>query len=181
MRPSEYVKRAEGDAQAGGALFNPVFALCGVLILFLALQAFLPLGSAVKIGWTSDIKIRYPMLGAVYDPTTHLPCRWRQYETLCNWHTQLLAFWMNNGYDLKSSIEQATQLAPALPSANQGPVPSTYQAPSGWIYYVNQPTRIGTSLGLFTPTTCLKLAGFGALRFSGDNSYNGTADWPYHH
>lgn len=127
------------------------------------------------LAWISESQICYPMNTYIQDPTTHLPCCWRRYEALCNWNAQLIAYWVNIGWPLKASIDKANQIGASVPGSPYPPWPGTTP---GWQFTRKMPTPQGEQPVTFDPSTCLKLAGYGNLRFSGPGSYNLSEDWP---
>ena len=117
-----------------------------------------------------------------YDPVTGKSGYWRQYETICNWHSQVLSYWANNGWDLADSIGQADYIAAALPPGKGFPalsIASGWDHLPGWEFEVDVPSASGNTTALFNPAQHLKFAGFSGLRFKGTDSYNRLEDWSH--
>jgi len=133
------------------------------------------------LGWRSDTQIEYPTINSYQDPTTHQPCRWRAYEAYCNWHSLLIGNWENAGQTLATSIQAANDNGASVPSAVPALTPPDERGIPGWKFPVKTPTKDnrGMIMTIFNPANCLVRVGFGGLRFSGIDSYNRYADWPY--
>ncbi len=122
------------------------------------------------LGWRVLPPFAYPLIDTELDPTTQKSCTYRVYETMCNWHGQLVFFWQQGGYTLSDSIGQANQLATTW-------IGSTPLGTHDWILEATVPIAGGTTGAVFKPDYHLRKVGFGGLRFNGNNSYNHWSDW----
>lgn len=130
---------------------------------------------AVFLSWWSQVPIGYQIPGeAVDDPTTGIPCHFRHFETLCNWHNQLIAWWAQ-GNTIDDSITYANSVAESWLVSNL----STPGPHYGWVFKVKLPTTGGTYEQTFQPWVFLKKSGYRGLKFSGPESYNSYFDWPH--
>lgn len=117
------------------------------------------------LGWKVFSKSRYPVTPAVQDPVTLNQCNWRTYEAMCNWHAQLLFYWTVQGETLLRAIDHANEDAMGVLSD-----------PPNWLETAYFFSSTGAPIYLeFTPATCLRVYGYGALRF---NEYNHATNLP---
>jgi len=99
----------------------------------------------------------------VLDDRTGQECELECYEALCNWHSQFLASWAF-GRTLLQAIGDANSLAFGI----FADPPTRYMT-----LEIPQPDG-STVTAFFTPETCLKVFGYGDIKF---NEYNHATDW----
>ena len=123
---------------------------------------------AAFMGWkTKSRSVRGPLDEPVVDPRTgRSPCYFTVYEAMCNWHVMFIFLWAIHGETLLQAIEHANWAA-MTPSSNPQP---------DWSLTVPLIQSDGqTVIVPFDPYTCLRVYGYGNLRF---NEYNHCGDWP---
>jgi hypothetical protein len=122
---------------------------------------------AAFMGWKADVFYKYhvPPPGAVDERTGLGGCPFKCYEAICNWHTQFLFSWIFN-----------RPLLEAVDYANVHAMSSSASPPLNQDLKTFIPTSNGaTTFDTFLPATCLRIYGYGSLKF---NDYNYYAQWP---
>lgn len=116
---------------------------------------------AAFLGWKTDVPDAYSVPQGVTDARTGETCYMSVYEALNNWHSQLLFYWVF-GDRLVQAIRNANDVA--MGAFSDPPVRSdmTTRLPDGQVI-------------LFLPDPCLRVYGYGSLRF---NEYNHAGEWP---
>ncbi|MCL4787221.1 MAG: hypothetical protein KJ070_10565 [Verrucomicrobia bacterium] len=118
------------------------------------------------LAWKSDVTAGLSP-GGTDDRTGTPNCSVESYAALCNWHNQFLFSWVF-GSTLLNAIGDANDWAF---SDSSDPAPEFNLQTS-----VSFPQADGTiAFGFFRPETCLRVYGYGDLKF---NWYNYAADWP---
>jgi hypothetical protein len=123
---------------------------------------------AAFVGNTQDEVGAYRLDSPEADPTTGLPCDYRNIEATGNWHGQFLFYWIGGpgyrGLPLDEAKQQADFLA-------WGPLAGVSVPPDSAL-------EVGLDSGgnpiIYSPITCLKITGYLHLHF---NQYNHCGDW----
>jgi hypothetical protein len=118
------------------------------------------------LGYRTDTIVAIANQTRQLDPTTG--CLYYSYDALCNWHQALLGYWQNQvNYDFISAAKRASETTMCANPNSPFPRPDYNQQVDDF------EARLPIS---FLPDECLRVFGFGNLRF---NQYNATdSTWP---
>jgi hypothetical protein len=129
-----------------------------------ALYHFSKKRPAAFLGWkVYSFSKHNPQSPPVYDALTGEPCNIRVYEAMCNWHNQFLFYWWLQNKTLVEAIDAANQNAMGPNSPVDTALCSTLYHPDGT-----------TESVVFNPKSCLRVFGYGGMRF---NDCNHLQDW----
>jgi hypothetical protein len=121
------------------------------------------------MGWKVDALYKTytrPSPGTT-DVRTGIPhCPFKAYPSICNWHRQFMFDWVFGNETLLGAVDYANRMA--MSPSSSPPIDNSIQT--------KIPNRDGTApLGAFDPRTCLRIYGYGDLKF---NAYNYEGQWP---